>query len=74
MGKDEPRHAKKKNGCPYTPICSCGFMNCDNSHGFINTPYIRKLRFRQANKLCIACGQKICQCKNKGRKPPKGRI
>ena len=74
MGKGEPRQEKKKNGYPYQEICSCGYLNCDNAHGFMRTPYIRKLHFRQANKLCIACGQKICQCKNKGRKPPRRRV
>jgi hypothetical protein len=44
-------------------MCSCGYANCDPAHGWLNTPYIRKLEKRKRAKVCIACGKKECACK-----------
>jgi len=46
-------------------MCSCGLLHCDSMHEAINSPYIRKLRKRQKEKVCIGCGKKECQCKRK---------
>jgi len=67
MGVGDKRTRYKKDGSIRHAICSCGYINCDSSHGFMNTPYIRKLRFRNRNNLCIGCGKKACSCKNKNR-------
>lgn len=68
MARGKPRWRNKLGGGPKLDICSCGYINCDSSHGFAKTPYIRKLHYRQENKLCIGCGHKVCTCKNLGRK------
>lgn len=62
------RWRKKKNGYERSDICSgCGWINCDNLHGFMRTPYVRKVDYRKSKKLCIGCGHKPCTCKNKKR-------
>lgn len=61
---NKPRHKFKQNGRRKLNICKyCGYMNCDNLHGLMKTPYIRKIEYRKNNGLCIACGKSVCQCK-----------
>ena len=64
---DKKRHLIKKDGSNFIPICECGYINCDNMHGFMDTPYIRKINKRKRNKECIGCGNKACKCKNTNR-------
>ena len=65
--KNRKPRGLKKNGSLSRDMCSCGYLNCDSAHGFLKTPYIKKLDYRRKNKLCYACGKKPenCICKSR---------
>lgn len=63
--KNPLRRIQRKMRTTGKDLCSCGLLNCDSIHDSLNTPYIRKLRKRQKEKVCIACGKKECKCKRK---------
>ena len=63
LGKHKPRkglRTKSRDMCP-----CCYYANCDNSHAWLNTPYIRKRAERLAKNLCVACGRNPCKCKRR---------
>jgi hypothetical protein len=64
MKPDPTRRIKRKQRTKSKGLCPhCGYFNCDSLHGWINTPYIRKLEKRKKAGVCIACGKKECECK-----------
>ena len=65
--KTKKRWPQKRNGLPHKSYCQvCLSFGCD-SFSSPNSIANRKRRERRRLKLCEACGQKVCKCKNKGK-------
>jgi hypothetical protein len=61
--KNKPRHEGNLDLCP-----CCYYLHCDSSHGFLNTPFIKKRNYRLENNLCVSCGKNPCKCKRRTHK------
>ena len=65
MGRRKPRHKIKKNGLSNSRYCHhCLCYDC-NTMFFESTIATKKRLQRRKLKLCEACGNKECTCKNK---------
>jgi hypothetical protein len=54
MKPDPTRRIKRKQRTKSKGLCPhCGYFNCDSLHGWINTPYIRKLEKRKRQEFVL---------------------
>jgi hypothetical protein len=65
--KQKKRLFKKQNGLSNKDYCHHCLSHYCNPMYYINSIANRKRINRRRLKLCEACGEKICLCKNKGR-------